>query len=280
MILNPVILQHATVICISGPTSSGKTVLANFLAESIPVGLHQTLGIKNIPVEVISQDDFPLPQDLMNVVPINFNIDNLIENDNIENNPYFIPMVEDDTPWNWFEFYDYVEKQYIDGIEQNLKLRKLQYNQQQPTSQKILVLEGTTIFSRPAIFDYCDLKYDIKTPKNISKKRRLNRIYKDFNHIPKFNDIVTSSEYFENIIWPEYVKYIENSHSRAKYFSYDGKDFESIFAVDVADLQLKIISDLSEFIEEHPFQTEEKRWIREVYPNTCPTNNVFINDCL
>lgn len=160
------ILPHSPkqkiVVGISGVSCGGKTTVAS--------GLNDWLNKSEQNAKLVMQDDFYKPADQL---PIN-SITNFPEFDE----PESVRM-------------DLIKDKIVEWLEEPVEVDE--------NDTKILIVEGTMIFTDPEICKLCDLRYLVHVDFEVAKYRRSLRNYK----IPDPPQIVARN------IWPKYIKHRE-----------------------------------------------------------------------
>ena len=205
-------LIHPLFICISGPTSSGKSTVALGLKDFLE-NQQAKHGLENLEVNLLQQDDFWYRNSYQNLkYPIltthniyNREISNNIKNETIfeyliksqiENKEIFLPNYEDESPWDWTGFFR--ELSFLDGLQDTSKVTL--------PKNFINIVEGSIIYRKTKIFNYCDYVLNLEANQETLYSRRANRKYETTAEIAK---IILSREYFDSVIWPEYLRYDE-----------------------------------------------------------------------
>merc|ERR1712166_56685 len=158
--------KQKIVVGVSGVSCGGKTTVAS--------GLNNWLNKSEQNSTLIMQDDFYKPA---SELPIN-TFTNFLEFDE----PESVRM-------------DLIREKITDWLEKPVKVDQNGLEE----DAKILIVEGTMIFTDPKICALCDLRYLVHVDFEVAKYRRSLRNYK----IPDPPGIVARN------IWPKYVKHRE-----------------------------------------------------------------------
>lgn len=158
--------KQKIVIGISGVSCGGKTTVAS--------GLSGWLNKSEQNASLIMQDDFYKPASELPINPIS----NFPEFDE----PESVRM-------------DLIREKITDWLKQPVEVDQ----DENAENAKILIVEGTMIFTDPKICALCDLRYLVHVDFEVAKYRRSLRNYK----IPDPPGIVARN------IWPKYVKHRE-----------------------------------------------------------------------
>jgi len=168
------ILPHAPkrkiVVGISGVSCGGKTTVAS--------GLNDWLNKSEQNAELVMQDDFYKPASELPINPIS----NFPEFDE----PESVRM-------------DLIKAKIQDWLDEPVEIGGESNSDAAHFDTKILIVEGTMIFTDPELCNLCDLMYLVHVDFKVAEYRRSLRNYK----IPDPPQIVARN------IWPKYIKHRE-----------------------------------------------------------------------
>lgn len=186
------------ILGISGATCGGKTTIANKLIEIFTNG------------RVISQDNYFLPVDddrhvwIPELNHINFDILTSLDMDKMHEDIEAVASNstchEDTNLSNHAELVPLTSNLSRKELVEKLAQKKL----------RILIVEGFCIFYHKPIESLCDLKYFITLNKEECYKRRMQRVYEPPD----------CPGYFENCVWPEYLRQLEDVKSNVENVTY------------------------------------------------------------
>lgn len=186
------------ILGISGATCGGKTTIANKLIEIFTNG------------RVISQDNYFLPVDddrhvwIPELNHINFDILTSLDMDKMHED--IEAVASNSTCHKDTNLSNHAE---LVPLTSNLSRKELVEKLAQK-KLRILIVEGFCIFYHKPIESLCDLKYFITLNKEECYKRRMQRVYEPPD----------CPGYFENCVWPEYLRQLEDVKSNVENVTY------------------------------------------------------------
>lgn len=190
------VASRVLVIGISGTTNSGKTTLVQRL-----------FGKYRNSFNVVCQDDFFLSPGDPRLAPI------------------YLPDIRHH---NWEDFRALEMDRMVETVKDRIKLLEGRAD----SEQKVLFVDGFSIFGWKPLLPLLNKKYFIKVDKDICQARRSARHY-DPPDVPG---------YFEAVVWPEHIKHLDAIREQQDIVYVDGNGgVESLYNLICTDISDQLI---------------------------------------
>lgn len=188
------------VVGISGATCSGKTTLSQSLLAELQKPNNNMLSpnVTLNEVKILNQDDYFLQVDdprhtiIPNLGHLNWELLSALDMKKMSDDIQAIIRKS------------CIQTQNTNNYESAFQSNHIQLN--------ILIIEGFLIYNHPFTYEICDIKLHLNLDYSVCFERRRNRVY-DPPDVPG---------YFEQIVWPHYLKNFEEFRKNNKIKILDG----------------------------------------------------------